>query len=78
MRHGLAQGRHPRINGGDLSCESLHWVYGTWRGQPLYPDKNSSGAIETPNHPPNFYPKFIMTTRNASMGEGAETEGMTN
>jgi hypothetical protein len=25
MRHGLEQGRHPRINVGDLSYDSLDW-----------------------------------------------------
>ena len=29
MRHGLGQGRCPKINGDDLSCDSLHWGYGT-------------------------------------------------
>jgi hypothetical protein len=28
LRHGLEQRRCPRINEGDLSCDSLHWEYG--------------------------------------------------
>ena len=29
MIPGQGQGRCSRINGGDLSCDSLHWEYGT-------------------------------------------------
>ena len=28
-RHDLGQRRYPIVNGGDLSCDSLHWGYET-------------------------------------------------
>jgi hypothetical protein len=58
LKHSLGQGRHQRIIGGDLGCDSLHWGYGTSRGHLLYPDRNPSGAIEMPTHPQNFQPKI--------------------
>jgi hypothetical protein len=58
-RHGLGKGRQPRINGCDLSYDSLYRGYGTQRGQLLYPGRNPSGSVEKPTHPQNFQPKNV-------------------
>ena len=44
----------------------------------LYLGRNSSKLIETPTHPKNFKKKITLSTRNSSMKDGTETEGMAN
>ena len=73
MRHGLGQGRHLRINAvtlavthftGDMKHEGA--ISCIQAGTPV--------VIETPTHPQRFNPKFILSTSNAGIGDGAETE----
>ena len=54
---------YPRINGGDLSCDSLHWWFGTWRSHLLLPGKRP--VDQQRNEPTHriLNPKFILSTK---------------
>ena len=70
-----------RINGDDLSCDSQYWGYRTWTGHFLYPDRNSSGVIETPIHPQNLKLKIYPIYRLVMQAQGREqrlSEWLTN
>lgn len=61
----------PRIYGDDLSCDSQHWGYGTWRGHLLKPDRKPR---QKPAHK-TFNQKCILSRRNSDTGDGVEPEG---
>jgi hypothetical protein len=49
-----------------------------WKGPPPVARQDPTGLIRTVTHPQNFDPKFVLSTRNAGTGDGAEIEEMAN
>ena len=67
------------MNGGDLSCDSQHWRYGTRKGYHFC--RQAETPVERQRNQPTlktFNPKVIQSIRNTGIGVVAETEGMAN
>jgi hypothetical protein len=74
----LGLGRCPRINGGDLSCDSLT---GDTEPEEATSCSQAEASVKRQRYQPaykTFNPKFILFTRNACIGDIAKTMGMAN